>query len=49
MRCATGLITSEGKAISSQNARKYRLNAAPPKDLVSLWFNIILDNDEGDL
>jgi len=43
-RHATGPTTAEGKAISSQNARKHGLNAAPPEDLVTLWFNVILNN-----
>ncbi|MFL2794270.1 MAG: hypothetical protein ACJZ82_01670 [Paracoccaceae bacterium] len=47
-RRATGPTTSGGKAISSQNARKHGLNAPPPEDLVTLWFNAILNN-EGDV
>ena len=47
-RHATGPTTAEGKAISSQNARKHGLNAPPPEDLVTLWFNTILNN-EGDV
>ena len=43
-RHATGPTTAEGKAISSQNARKHGLNAPPPGDLVTLWFNTILNN-----
>ena len=35
---------AEGKAISSQNARKHGLNAALPEDLVNLRFNVILNN-----
>jgi len=39
-----GPITNAGKAISSQNARKHGLNAPPDGALVSLWFNVILNN-----
>ena len=41
---STGPITNAGKAISSQNARKHGLNAPPDGALVSLWFNVILNN-----
>ena len=41
---STGPITHEGKTISSQNARKHGLNAPPNGALVSLWFNVILNN-----
>ena len=41
---STGPITNVGKAISSQNARKHGLNAPPDGALVSLWFNVILNN-----
>ncbi len=34
-RRATGPITAEGKAVSSQNARRHGLNAAARRDLVS--------------
>ena len=47
-RHATDLTTAEGKAISSQNVRKHRLNAPPPEDLVTQWFNTIL-NKGGDV
>ena len=47
-RHALGPTTAEGKAISSQNARKHGLNAPPPEDLVTLWFNVILNNEVGD-
>ena len=43
-RRATGPITAAGKAISSQNARRHGLNAPPDEDLVTTWFNLILDN-----
>ena len=45
---STGPITNAGKAISSQNARKHGLNAPPEGALVSLWFNIILNNCRDD-
>ena len=41
---ATGPVTDAGKAVSSQNARKHGLNAPPGVALVSLWFNVILNN-----
>ena len=41
---ATGPVTEEGKAVSSQNARKHGLNAPPEDALVSQWFNVILNN-----
>ena len=44
---ATGPITDDGKAVSSQNARKHGLNAPPDVALVSLWLNVIL-NKTGD-
>ena len=47
-RGATGPVTDAGKAVSSQNARKHGLNAPPDVALVSLWFNIILNNHEND-
>ena len=46
---ATGPKTAEGKAVSSQNARRHGLNAPPDEDLVSAWFNAILNNGEDDL
>ena len=45
-RRATGPITAEGKAISSQNARRHELNAPPEEYLVTVWFNLILNNGE---
>ena len=45
---ATGPVTDAGKAVSSQNARKHGLNAPPDVALVSLWFNVILNNHEND-
>ena len=47
-RGATGPVTDAGKAVSSQNARKYGLNAPPDVALVSKWFNLILNNHEND-
>ena len=44
---ATGPKTAEGKAVSARNARKHGLNAPPDEDLVTAWFNLILDNCEG--
>jgi len=41
---STGPITNAGMAIASQNARKHGLNAPPDGALVSLWFNVILNN-----
>ena len=46
-RHGTGPTTAEGKAISSQNARKHGLNAPPPEGLVTPWFNVILNNEVG--
>ena len=45
-RRATGPKTAAGKAVSSQNALRHGLNAAPDEDLVTAWFNLILDNGE---
>ena len=47
-RGATGPVTDDGKAISSQKARKHGLNAPPDVALVSQWFNVILNNHEND-
>ena len=46
---ATGPVTEAGKAVSSQNARKYGLNAPPGDAIVSKWFNVILNNAGGEL
>ena len=43
-RRATGPKTAEGKAVSSQNARRHGLASEPPADLVAAWFNVILNN-----
>ena len=45
-RRATGSITTEGKAVSSQNARRHGLNAPPEAYLITAWFNLILNNGE---
>ena len=45
-RSATGPKTAEGKAVSSQNARRHGLNASPDEILVSAWFNLILNSGE---
>jgi hypothetical protein len=45
-RNATGPITTESKAVSSQNVRKHGLNTPPDEILVSAWFNVILNSGE---
>jgi hypothetical protein len=46
-RRATGPKTAEGKAVSARNARRHGLSAPPDADMVTAWFNLILDNGEG--
>lgn len=43
-RRATGPKTAAGKSVSARNARKHVLNAPPDEDLVTTWFNLIIDN-----
>ena len=43
-RRATEPVTATGKAISAQNACRHGLSAEPAANLVSAWFNVILDN-----
>ena len=45
-RRATGPKTAAGKAVSARNARRHGLNAPPDADMVTAWFNLILDNGE---
>ena len=45
-RRATGPKTAAGKAVSARNARRHGLNAPPEENLVTSWFNLILDNGE---
>ena len=47
-RNAAGPTTLEGKAVSSQNARRHGLNVPPDENLVNTLFNLILDNGEED-
>ena len=48
-RGSTGPITTVGKAVSSQNARKHGLGAPPHDAIVSRWFNVILNNSGDNL
>ena len=45
-RESTGLRTSAGKAISSQNARRHGLTAGPDVGSVRQWFRIILNRPD---
>ena len=47
-RRATGPKTAEGKAVSARNARRHGLSAPPDEDLVTAWFNLILNSGEDD-
>lgn len=44
---STGPRTLQGKAVSSQNARRHGLTAEPDPNIVGAWFNVIRGNGSG--